>query len=52
MNLLMTQFDCPNVTILQRQRWEETSERRGGAHVGFSKHIDTILNRIELTLCG
>ena len=22
----------------------ETSERRGGAHMGFAEHIDTILN--------
>ena len=22
----------------------ETSERRGGVHMGFSEHIDTILN--------
>ena len=26
----------------------ETSERRGGAHMGFSERIDTILNRTEL----
>ena len=26
----------------------ETSERRGGAHVGFSERIDTILSRTEL----
>ena len=30
----------------------ETSERKGGVHMFFSKHIDTILNRTELTLCG
>ena len=28
----------------------ETSERRGGAHMGFSKRIDTILNWTELSL--
>ena len=27
----------------------ETSERRGGAHMGFSEHAQTSLNRIELT---
>ena len=27
----------------------KTSERRGGAHVGFSEHVDTILNRTERT---
>ena len=26
----------------------ETSERQGGAHVGFSERIDTILNWTEL----
>ena len=31
----------------------QTSERRGGAHMGFSeRRIDTILNRTELCHCG
>ena len=29
----------------------ETSERRGGAHVGFSERMNIILNRTELN-CG
>ena len=29
-------------------RQQETSERQGGAHMGFSQCIDTILNRTEL----
>ena len=29
----------------------ETSERRDGAHMGFSEHIDTILNCSELNCC-
>ena len=28
----------------------ETFERRGGAHTGFSEHIDTILNWTKLSL--
>ena len=28
----------------------ETFERRGGAHMGFSERIDTVLNSIELFL--
>ena len=32
----------------QRQSFGETSERPGGAHMGFSKCIDTILNWTEL----
>ena len=32
----------------QRQRWGNFWERRGEAHMGFSKRIDTILNWIEL----
>ena len=33
------QWDC-----FQRQRFGETSERRGGALMGFTERIDTILN--------
>ena len=32
----------------QRQRWGKTSEKRGGAHTGFSERIDTTLNWTEL----
>ena len=32
----------------QRQRWGNFSERRGGAHMGFSERIDNILNWTEL----
>ena len=28
----------------------ETSEKRGGAHMGFSERIDTILTELKLTL--
>ena len=30
----------------------DTSERRGGAHMGFSERIDTILNCTELNCCA
>ena len=40
----MEPWNCSKTTL------EETSERRGGAHMGFSERIDTILIRIELRM--
>ena len=37
-----------NLELFQRQHWG-TSERQGGALVGFSEHTDTILNWTELS---
>ena len=31
-------------TVLKATLWKLLRERRGGAHMGFSKRVDTILN--------
>ena len=40
----MEPWNCSKATL------EETSERQGGAPMGFSERIDTILIRIELSM--